>query len=35
MKVVWVGTRDEEGVRYYWHRDTRVSRHDLPLLPPG
>ena len=35
IKVVWVGTQDEEGVFYYWHRLTRVSAYDLPPLPPG
>ena len=34
-KVVWIGERKEEGVVWYWHRDTRVSRFDLPPLPPG
>ena len=35
ITVVWVGTRDEEGVLFYWHRDTRVSTYTLPPLPPG
>ena len=35
VEVVWFGTRDEKGVLYYWHRDTRVSTYDLPPLPPG
>ena len=35
VKVVWVGTEDEEAVRSYWDRRTRVSRFDLPPLPPG
>ena len=35
VEVVWYGERDEEEVRYYWHRDTRVSTFDLPPLPPG
>ena len=34
ITVVWVGTRDEEGVLYFWHRDTRVSTFTLPPLPP-
>ena len=34
IKVVWVGTRDEQGVLYFWHKVTRVSRNDLPPLPP-
>ena len=34
VKVVWIGERDEEGLVWYWHRDTRVSVFDLhPLLP--
>ena len=35
VKVVWVGTRDEEGVFYHWHKVTRVSRYDLPPLSGG
>ena len=34
-KVVWVGERTEEGGVWYWHRVSRVSRFDLPPLPPG
>ena len=34
MKVVWIGTRDEEGVLCYC-QETRVSMYDLPPLPPG
>ena len=35
VNVVWVGMMDEDGVPYYWHRDTRVSRYGVPPLPPG
>ena len=34
-KVVWIGERNEEGLVWYWHSDTRVSTFDLPPLPPG
>ena len=34
IKVVWVGTMDEEGDYYYWHRETRASTYVLPPLPP-
>ena len=33
VEVVWYGTRDEKGVLFFWHRDTRVSTYDP--LPPG
>ena len=35
VKVVWNSARNEEGDRYFWHSDTRVSTFDLPPLPPG
>ena len=35
VNVVWVVKLDEDGVPYYWHLDTRVSRYGLPPLPPG
>ena len=35
ITVVWVGTRDEEGVLCCWHMDARVSAYTLPPLPPG
>ena len=35
IKVVWVGTQDEEGVRCCWHKVTRVGACALPPLPPG
>ena len=30
VEVVWVGSQDERGLRYFWHRVSRVSRYDLP-----
>ena len=35
VKVVWNSARNEEGDRYFWHSETRVSTFDLPPLPPG
>ena len=35
VKVVWIGERNEEGLVWCWHRDTRVSVFDLPPLPSG
>ena len=35
VKVVWNATRNEEGARYFWHTETRVSTFALPPLPPG
>ena len=35
VKVVWNATRNEEGARYFWHTETRVSTFVLPPLPPG
>ena len=35
VKLVWIGERNEEGLVWYWHRDTRLSTYDLPPLPPG
>ena len=35
VKVVWNGARNEEGFRYFWHSETRVSTFALPFLPPG
>ena len=35
VKVVWNATRNEEGVRYFWHSETRVHTFNLPPLPPG
>ena len=35
VEVMWYGERDEKGVRYYWHRDTRVSTYLFPFLRPG
>ena len=32
IKVVWVGTRDEKGVRHFCHKVTHVSTY---ALPPG
>ena len=33
VEVVWVGTMDEEGVPYRWHKGERVSTYDHPPLP--
>ena len=34
IKVVWIGTRDEEGVYHYWHRRyAPVSSYDLSSSP--
>ena len=33
VKVVWVGTVDEEGDYYYRHKETHVSTYVLPPLP--
>ena len=33
VNVVWMGTMDEEGDYYYWHKKTRVSTYVLPPLP--
>ena len=33
VKVVSVGTMDEEGDYFYWHKETRVSTYVLPPLP--
>ena len=35
VKVVWNVAKNKEGVRYFWHSETRVSTFDLPPLPPG
>ena len=34
VKVVWNASKNEEGARYFWHTETRVSSYDLPPLPP-
>ena len=34
VKVVWNASKNEEGARYFWHTETRVSSFDLPPLPP-
>ena len=34
VKVVWNVSKNEEGARYFWHTETRVSSYDLPPLPP-
>ena len=34
VRVVWVCTQCSGREVYYWHRGTRVSRFDLPPLPP-